>query len=302
MKVLMQSSCLPMDQLHQTLDALDNLSIQYADFGMIPFTDELVGVESQYTQPVLLLGSCKMVKVARQHYPHLQPGVFFDEEAFQVETWCQQLGSMMLNHDSEVTTFAELLEPFEGHKFLRPLGDLKQFNGTELTHPEYVEWFQNNYNPDMGIVEDGFVAAASAKNIAAEWRCFMVEGKAVSGSRYRKGGHLKVEDSFPADVAVFAEAMAERWTPAPVYVIDIAQLNDGTYRVIEFNCFNASGWYKTDRAKVLNAVYAYVVDTYGLCSECDGSGWTGCRSMSIPDPACDPGMTRCHCGADPDDC
>lgn len=297
MKVLMQSSCLPLDQQERTVRALHDLGVPVEDFGMIPFTDELVGVAQRYPYPVVLLGSAKMVKVARQHYPELTPGVFFDEQTFLVETWCRELGAIMLNHDTETTSFGALLAPFEGYRFIRPLGDLKQFNGTTLNHAEYVEWFGNNRNPELGVTEEGPVASAAAKNIVAEWRCFMVEGRAVSGSQYRRNGQLAVVADFPDKVAEFAENIAARWAPAPIFVMDVALLRDGQYRVIEFNCFNASGWYEADREAVLAAVDHYVDTHFGPCSACDGSGWAGCRSLNIVDPANDPGMRRCGCVA-----
>lgn len=260
---IIQSSNLSFAEQAPTLDALDELGIPYTDVGVIPFSDELVNIEDSYDEPVVVLGSCKLVALASSSkYPQLNEAVFFKEENMRVEKWIEEMGSEMLNYDSKKTTFGELLEePFEDDIFIRPTRDLKQFAGTVVNHAEYVEWFNNNKqrtgNLYTEILEHGEVMAAPAKNIAAEWRVFIVNGKVIDGSRYRLDGQMSWDEDFPWDVKMYALTMSKIWQPHLTYVIDIAMLRDETYKVIEYNCFNASGYYKVDRKKILRAVHEF---------------------------------------------
>lgn len=263
---LLQSSSLPYENQTITLDAIEELGYKWDDFGIVPFTEEITNIKESYDEPVVLMGSCKAIRLTSL-YPQLTPGVFFNEETFNVEAWVNGLGKEMLNHDTEVTTFGKLLEQgFEDDVFLRPVGDLKLFTGTVFNFEELKEWWSNNRNdsdnPAYRIVEDTEIVKSTAKNITGEWRCFSVNGKVISGSQYRKNGRTNHNESFPDPVKLYAEEMLSRWRPHDVIVVDIAQLPDNSFRVIEFNCFNASGWYKTDRVAILKAVNDYVLENY----------------------------------------
>lgn len=265
---LIQSSSLPYENQTMTLDAIEELGIGWEDFGVIPFVEEITNAKDQYNEPVVLLGSCKAVRLA-ENYPQMNPGIFFNHETFTVNAWVEGLGEMMLNHDTEVTTFGELLEGFDGDVFIRPITDLKLFTGAVFNFEELVEWWSHNKtrsdNPALNMVETTEITKSTAKNIIGEWRCFSVNGKVISGSQYRINGRTNHNESFPNEVKEYAELALSKWRPHDVVVVDIAQLPDNSFRVIEFNCLNASGWYKADRVAVLNAVHNYALENYNGC-------------------------------------
>ena len=70
----------------------------------------------------------------------------------------------------------------------------------------------------------------------------MVGGRAVTGSQYRRYHRLEVQVGLPDSVVRFAEETAEVYSPAEVFVIDVAQSGDSLF-VVEYNCFNSSGFY-----------------------------------------------------------
>ncbi len=49
------------------------------------------------------------------------------------------------------------------------------------------------------------------------------------------------------------QKLADKWLPNPTCVMDVALVDD-EYKVIEFNCFNSSGFYKNDINKIVMAV------------------------------------------------
>lgn len=80
----------------------------------------------------------------------------------------------------------------------------------------------------------------------------MVDGEIVSGSQYRPTGDPYLPDALLA----FARQVVSLWTPAPVFVLDIARA-DRDWKIVECNCFNGSGFYTADVRAVVRAVSAY---------------------------------------------
>jgi hypothetical protein len=62
-------------------------------------------------------------------------------------------------------------------------------------------------------------------------------------------------------VPIFVEDMCKIWTPAEVFVMDIGESLKNLY-VIECNCFNSSGFYKSDLDKIIKDVSDFVISQY----------------------------------------
>lgn len=60
----------------------------------------------------------------------------------------------------------------------------------------------------------------------------------------------------PPDAIHFAECAAARWTPASVFVMDVARV-DGAWKIVECNCFSGSGFYEADVLRIVRAVSSF---------------------------------------------
>jgi len=67
------------------------------------------------------------------------------------------------------------------------------------------------------------------------------------------------------DVLDVAEEAIKRHNPAPVYMIDIGQI-DNELKVIEYNGFNSAGFYACDVNNIVDAVNEYVEKNYNETS------------------------------------
>lgn len=218
----------------------------------IPFSDQLPSTPAD--QPTVFYGATGFVtNIARSK--RWSPGVFFEPEQFEFDLCLARLGARMLNASAEVTTLRELREdrrPDSTELFLRPVGDTKEFAGTVMSLGEVRRWVEglgeeNTLSPDCSVV------VAEPVGLAYEWRVFMVDGKAVSGSQYRRYHALQVEGGLPQEVVNFAQECARIHAPDDVFVLDVARSGDGLY-VIEYNCFNSSGFYNSDISTIVQAV------------------------------------------------
>jgi hypothetical protein len=100
------------------------------------------------------------------------------------------------------------------------------------------------------------VVLCEPKNIQAEFRWFVVDGKVVSGSMYRCRNQLIKQRMTEPEEFDEAQKMADKWLPAPCCVMDLALVDD-ELKVIEFNCINSSGFYDNDVVAIFKTLWEY---------------------------------------------
>jgi hypothetical protein len=222
-----------------------------------PFADYLVGMECNDTPirldgldgPVFVSGSTTMELVSLDH--GWTPG-YIDAPGMDdgIAAW----GELMLNHDlytGPISTIAPPDRPF----FIRPVNDGKCFAGAVMTPEGFDDWKAKllDIKGYTTIPPETPVAIASVKDIAYEWRCLVVDGRFVTGSRYRVGSRITYSPGAPDDVAAFVQARADDWSPRRAFIIDIALTEDGL-RVVETNSVSSAGFYAMDMGLYVRAI------------------------------------------------
>jgi ATP-grasp domain, R2K clade family 3 len=237
--------------------ALDELALPYTIVKVVPFSRELIP-DVNPTNPVISWGSVSMENVAVEK--GWKPGTFFNDN-FDQRVWTKVYGDDMLNADAEFHEFCKI-PAFEGTRFIRPVEDKKVFAGM-VVHGEEIE----NWKEAIQRYSDGYttlrpetvVGVSNVKEIAMEWRFFVVGGKVVTGSRYKNWG---LSDFRRVDETTgpweFAQKMVDKWQPADAFVIDIASPKETPekYKMVEINCINAAGFYCSDVRAIIEAIEA----------------------------------------------
>ncbi len=238
------------------VNACKKIDCEYRLVDAIPFSRELPDIETD--RQVVFYGSSNFTtNIYRSG--KWKPGVFFDEESFSYSSTLKHYSKKMLNHDAQFGSMIELAKlTYEENQalFFRPDKDLKEFAGTVQTFGEFKSWVTTLAAGDFEINVSSQVLLAPTKELAHEWRVFMVNGKAVTGSHYRSYGKLTKIAGLPKAIIDFCEAAAKEWSPAPVFVMDIAETDSKLY-IIEINGFNSSGFYLSDIEKIVEAVTDY---------------------------------------------
>lgn len=229
----------------------------------IPFSDVLPDVPDD--KPVIFYGSSHFTTTVFRS-GRWRPGVFFDEQAFLYSTAMRHYGLKLLNATARTMTMQELAADTalddQQILFIRPDGDLKEFAGGVQMVAAFREWCELLKPGGFVIDLNTPIIVAEPRDIEYEWRVFMVNGRAVAGSHYRTFGELDVHEGLPVTVSIFAEQMAEIWSPSPVFVLDIAQC-DGELFVLETNGFNSSGFYASHISTIVQEVTRFVVGNAG---------------------------------------
>lgn len=256
---IVQNNFLEETQIQMMVDALNEFGAEIVTLGIVPFTHEFKeNVEITRTD-VVPYGSTTLMKIAEARG---WTGLFFDRNTFRVDRWINER-SDMLNSDAMTLEVADAMKFFETFSFyddqewfIRPVEDLKQFNGTLTVGKEIKRWMSSVESGNFSFDKHTLVSIAHPKNILAEWRYFVVDRKIISGSSYRMRGLRLTSREIDQDVLDEAQKLADRWLPHETCVMDLALTDDGL-KVVEFNCLNASGFYYHDVRAIVRAVNAY---------------------------------------------
>jgi len=264
---IVQDNLISESQYKQFIEALQNLGIKYKPIQIIPFSDFLPEVKVD-DSIVIPYGSTTFIRLA---YEDGWKGVFFDHTTFKSSVWIKERRDM-LNQDAKILSIKDTCEFLrkedpEEMWFVRPDDDFKYFPGSVVSSREFIDWVDPKMDErciiPFEIDVEKIISIAPAKNIQYEWRYFIVGGKIVDGSVYRIGGQLHQVHEDDKEVNKRAQELADIWLPHENVVMDLALVND-ELKVTEFNCLNASGYYKNDIAKIIKAVDDYMRNKYGM--------------------------------------
>lgn len=233
--------------------------ISYAEVQYRPFDDS--PIEVAWMGPTVFYGGTTFIERVYKTGKY-KPGVWYDEPAFNFAALLRHYGERMLNSDSRLTSLEELMdETGDEPIFVRPVLDMKEFVGAVRTRAEIrrdlsVASSVNRATPTT------LVQVAAPKKLKREWRTIVVNQQVVAGSLYRdeKNRLLGIgapRSIIPSGVFELAETCAQRYSPAPVFVLDVGELDDGALRVIETNCFNCAGWYESNFRDIVAKVTAF---------------------------------------------
>ncbi|MBX7225544.1 MAG: ATP-grasp domain-containing protein [Chitinophagales bacterium] len=256
---ILQSNLIREQTLNQIKNALVEDNVSFEEVRVIPFSDELPTIERKEDINVFY-GSTTLILNAYKKWGTSE-GIFYDHRNFNMKTYLEKWGVKMLNSDSKIFTFKEIvaLKLRENSVwFLRPIEDDKSFSGCIMTFKEIIDFEKkllDSNNPYLST--ETLVAISSVKSISKEWRLFIIDKMVVSACRYMLNGSLDIDDKdIPKELIVFAEECCREYVPADIFVMDIAFFKE-RFHIVECNCFNDSGFYKHDILKIIHGVNEY---------------------------------------------
>ena len=254
-----QTNFIADDQCRKIWAAAEKAGCATQEIIIIPFSDEF-GNEADVPEMdgiVIPYGSISLINRAIKRK---WTGMYFNEETFRVEAWLKNRADM-LNSDCNVMRVGDTGEFFKGHDeeeryFIRPVKDLKEFNGTVTTVAEIKRWMQSVDSGNFSFSQDTLVSISPVQDINMEWRFFIVGGRIVDGSSYRTCGQLFSQPITDPTIYEEAQRLADIWLPHVNCVMDVALVDD-EMRIIEFNALNGSGFYYHDIDKIVFAISDY---------------------------------------------
>ena len=209
---------------------------------------------------VIFYGSLGLAKHLRKKCNWI-PGVYYDIPKYNCVAYYAELGKYLVNGNYMMLPFGELIRRKEyifehvssdRAVFVRPDRGDKIFTG-KVVYKEY--WEKDiDYFDFSQLDKKELVVVAEPRNIAAEWRFVIVEGRVIAGSQYRQNDVVGYEAYYPPEAKRLAEEVASIYNPEPAFVVDICCTKSGEYCVMEVGCFSCAGLYACDRMAVIKAV------------------------------------------------
>lgn len=233
------------------IQALRHLS--YEIVKVVPFSHELIP-EPKVKGNIVVMGATTMIGIAKER--NWFPGAFYNSN-FDYVKWRENLGTNLLNYEADVCRFKDL-NPKYNPFFIRPSEDRKVFSGQVIDKANFNLWLKSTEsaanNGYTTLTPETLVVVSPVKAIHSEWRFFVVDGEIITGSLYKRYDRLYQLPLLPKeDAEIYAQEMVNKWQPDRAFVIDIA-LSDEGYKVIEYNCLNSSGFYKSNVGKIVDAI------------------------------------------------
>jgi hypothetical protein len=201
---------------------------------------------------------------------------FFNDQ-FTYSKAIEMLGDHMFNHDGDFMRLGDFKYSIyadyvlaDCDVFIRPDKDIKEFAGTVIKPKDFHELFGKNSlygitdDPNDTVTDNIDILVAPASRIDDEWRLWVIDGKVVSGSRYKTKGRLSINPDVPDYVVNYVEMVASIWTPAPICVMDVCSV-DNDLNILEIGDFHSAGFYASDISRIVSGVNKYV-DKIGLTS------------------------------------
>lgn len=260
MKFLIQSNSINKEQLKQIQEAVKDIPHEFVT--VLPFdnkiTPDVNGIDW------IPYGSSSLANISKELG---FTGLNFDLDVLNYETFCRNRDDML--NDGYINSIDMAVKHMNTYTndellFTRPSEDTKQFPGYVDKISNITKHFEDMVNcsseGSYAMSKDDIVILSNPKEILMEWRYFIIGGKIVDGSIYRKSGELFKEHEDDENVLEEAQQLADKWLPSDCCVMDLGLIETEQGRelkVIEFNNINSSGFYNHDIPKIFKEWYDF---------------------------------------------
>lgn len=256
---IVQENICQEEQWNEVISQLSHLKIPHSIHKVVPFSGELIPEPDLGSQKVWCYGSLSMMNTCRKNgwYPGCIP---LDDYSFvfQRSVWHNH----MLNADAMVTTIIDIHNdyvPLYRTNFVRPIDDSKFIKGSIMTDKELVQWADDIVK--LGDLSGGGAGwttklmIAMPKQIYAEYRFWIVNGRLITCSPYKLGDTVSYAGVVPFEARNYAIDRVSEMHDIQTYCLDIADTPNG-YKIVEINNINSSGLYRANIQKLIMAIEA----------------------------------------------
>jgi len=238
--------------------ACKHLNLGFTPIELIPFADTLPDFEINHLN--IYFGSSNLTELLHRD-PEIKSGIWYDPGLFTMANYLKAWGPRMLNSDSQIIPFSEVSHlSFKDNQnlFIRPNADDKTFAGNVMTFSQIKEWRHRLDDvSNERLNADTKILIGEPYRIRTEWRLWLVQGKMVAASQYRRDFKLSEKEGCPERVKAFAEDSCAEYLLDDVFVMDVCETGDELY-MVECNCMNSAGYYKADLVALIKSVSSYV--------------------------------------------
>lgn len=230
--------------------SLERFNIPYELVNVQPFIEEVEFKTDR--KDVFVFGSLKLARLSKKY--GWNPGAVITEN-HDYEVYSQHYKDYLLNYDSRIYELQDDFPWVHDQHFIRPCLDSKIFTGRVFCEDEWPSVRENLLlNSEWSsVTPESKIQVANPKNITQEVRFWVVGGKIVTQSTYRRGCFLVYDNVVDQDAIDFAQEMVNLFQLAESFVIDLALTPSG-WKIIECGSVSCAGFYDADMQKIIMAL------------------------------------------------
>jgi hypothetical protein len=247
------------DDNNKMKDVCKKHNFDFESIKVIPFSGIIP--EFDINVPTIFYGGTGWINNIYNKHPN-HKGIFFNPES-TFTFWINKYKEKALNYGAVETTFKKIASenyPDDKLFFIRPVSDLKDFNGCVMEFRDIKLWKDkiSSYASNLDTIP---IVVGEAHGISYEWRLFILNGKVITGSQYRTYCVLNVRPNVPQEVIDFAEDQSKIYSPSDLFVMDVCKSGTELY-ILEIGCFNSAGFYASDLEKLMCEASKHVEKLY----------------------------------------
>lgn len=232
------------------INGLERFKLDYELVKVLPFIEEVEFKTDR--KDVFVFGSLKLARLSKNY--DWKPAALITEN-HDYNVYSKHYKDNLLNYDSRIVKFGDNFEWKYEQQFIRPCLDSKSFTGKVFDETEWNE-FKNrmlDHPTDTSLREDSLIQVARPKKITQEIRCWVVNGKIITQSTYRRGSFLVYDNIVDNDAIEFAQKMVDMYQLCEAFVIDVCLTENG-WKIVECGSISCAGFYDADMQKLLIAL------------------------------------------------
>lgn len=224
---------------------LTRLECNWKTVGLLMDSQTITG-EVDWNDNLFVYGSSIFPEVVQNKYKNIG----YDPGLFDPRLW--HPGIPTLNPNPITTTLDFLYKNWPSEpRFIKSVLP-KRLTGQVIEPEEQKTWLEEHEDLERDIE----ICISPLQIIDREWRFFIVGGKLITGSLYKWERMLRTNEPISKQTWQAALYMANK-TPAVNIVMDIAEVRNKGYFLLEYNSIHSSGFYRSDISKIAEAINAF---------------------------------------------
>ena len=247
MYYVIQENLFREEGFEKLINTLNRFNIEYELIKILPGEEELNFQTKE--KNVFVFGSLKLARLSKKC--NWNPGALITEN-HDYEVYSKHYKEHLLNYDSRIFKFGEDFQWQEDYHFIRPCLDSKVFTGKLFYKGDWEEYRHHmiNDNRVSTLTKDTLIQVATPKTIYEEIRCWVVDGKIITQSTYRRGSFLMYDEIVDQEAIDFAQSMVDIFQLAKTFTIDVCRTDKG-WKIVECGSTACAGFYSSDVQKII---------------------------------------------------
>lgn len=235
--------------LETLLNLLKRFRFKYELVKVLPDVETL-NIKTK-RKDVFVFGTLKMARLIKSH--GFVPGTLITKN-HDYTVYSRFYKENLLNYDSKVVRFGDGIEWKSDKYFIRPVLDSKVFTGKVFNKEEWDAHTKKILSRgNHSITDDTLFQLASPKKITQEVRLWVVDGKIVTQSTYRRGSFVHYSDVVDNDAITFGNEMIKVFKLEKAFTMDVGLTENG-WKIVECGSVACAGFYAANIQKLIIAL------------------------------------------------